>query len=256
MIENENQDNKMKTFGLLGKNISYSFSSGYFSEKFKELNLKNHTYVNFDIDTIEKFPELLLKNSKVINGMNVTIPYKQDVLRFVDEIDDEAAEIGAINTIKFLENGKTKGYNTDVHGFEQSLKPLLAIQHTSALIFGTGGASKAVAFALQKLQINFKFVSRVPKSNNQISYKELTEKVILENTILINCTPLGTFPEVDLCPDIPYQFINSNHLLYDLIYNPSVTSFLQKGKNNGATIKNGLEMLQLQAEKSWEIWNQ
>ena len=255
MIPIENQKSNMKIFGLLGKNISYSFSSGYFSEKFKDLNLENHTYVNFDIDAIEKLPELLKENSTKINGMNVTIPYKQEVLQFVDEVDDEAAVIGAVNTIKFLENGATKGFNTDVYGFENSLKPLLNSQHTKALIFGTGGASKAVAFALGKLHIDFIFVSRESSSTNQITYSDLNEVIITEHTILINCTPLGTFPEVDLCPDIPYQFISSNHLLYDLIYNPSVTTFLKKGKDKGAEIKNGLEMLQLQAEKSWEILN-
>lgn len=255
MIENENQKSNMKTFGLLGRNISYSFSSGYFSEKFKDLNLENHTYVNFDIESIERFPELLKENLNKINGMNVTIPYKQEILHLIDEIDAEAAVIGAVNTIKFLENGKTKGFNTDVYGFEKSLEPLLKPHHTKALIFGTGGASKAVAFALEKLQIDFRFVSRVPSSRNQIAYTDVNETVMLEHAILINCTPLGTFPEVDLCPGIPYQFISSNHLLYDLIYNPSVTAFLQNGKNRGAEIKNGLEMLQLQAEKSWQIWN-
>ena len=255
MIEIENQKSNMKTFGLLGKNISYSFSSGYFSEKFKDLNLENHSYVNFDIDAIEKFPEMLKENSNKINGMNVTIPYKQDVLKYLDEIDAEASVIGAVNTIKFFENGRSKGFNTDVHGFEKSLIPLLESHHIKALIFGTGGASKAVAFALEKLNINFLFVSRIPNANNQISYSDLSEEVIKEHTVLINCTPLGTFPEVDLCPNIPYQFLTSNHLLYDLIYNPSVTAFLQKGKDKGAEIKNGLEMLQLQAEKSWQIWN-
>lgn len=255
MIDNENQKNNMKTFGLLGKNISYSFSSGYFSEKFKDLNLDNHAYVNFDINTIEKFPKLLKDYSGQINGMNVTIPYKQEVLSLVDELDDEAATIGAVNTIKFLENGKTKGYNTDVYGFENSLKPLLKSHHTKALIFGTGGASKAVAFALKKLQIDFRFVSRNPSLSNQIAYSDLNATIISEHTILINCTPLGTFPEVSLSPDIPYQELTSAHLLYDLIYNPSITTFLQKGKDKGAEIKNGLEMLQLQAEKSWQIWN-
>jgi len=255
MIENENQKSNMKTFGLLGRNISYSFSSGYFSEKFKDLNLENHKYINFDIESIERFPELLRENLNKINGMNVTIPYKQEVLHLIDEIDSEAAVIGAVNTIKFLDNGKTKGFNTDVYGFENSLKPLLKPNHTKALIFGTGGASKAVAFALEKLAIDFSFVSRAPSSGNQISYASIDEEVMLAHTILINCTPLGTFPEVALCPDIPYQFISSNHLLYDLIYNPGVTAFLQRGKDNGAEIKNGLEMLQLQAEKSWQIWN-
>jgi shikimate dehydrogenase len=255
MIDNENQKSNMKTFGLLGKNISYSFSSGYFSEKFKDLNLDNYAYVNFDIDSIEKFPKLLKDYSGKINGMNVTIPYKQEVLSLVDELDDEAATIGAVNTIKFLENGKTKGFNTDVYGFENSLRPLLKPQHTKALIFGTGGASKAVAFALKKLQIDFHFVSRKPSLSNQIAYSDLNAAIISEHTILINCTPLGTFPEVSLSPDIPYQELTSAHLLYDLIYNPSVTAFLQKGKDKGAEIKNGLEMLQLQAEKSWQIWN-
>ena len=161
-----------------------------------------------------------------------------------------------VNTIKFLKEGKTKGYNTDAYGFENSLKPLLAPQHTKALILGTGGASKAVAFVLQKLQIGFVFVSRSPDRHDQIAYTDLNESLMLEHTIIINCTPLGTFPQMNLCPDIPYEWISSTHVLYDLIYNPSVTTFLQKGKDQGATIKNGLEMLQLQAEESWEIWNQ
>jgi shikimate dehydrogenase len=197
----------------------------------------------------------LKENSNKINGMNVTIPYKEEVLQLVDEIDEEASKIGAINTIKFLKDGTTKGFNTDVYGFKNSLKPLLKQHHTKALVFGTGGASKAIAFALAELKIDFLFVSRMPKANNQIAYSDLNEAIITECTILINCTPLGTFPKVDLCPDIPYQFITSRHLLYDLIYNPSVTTFLQKGINNGAAIKNGLEMLELQAEKSWQIWN-
>ena len=255
MTDNENQKNSMKTFGLLGKNISYSFSSGYFSEKFKELKLENHSYVNFDIDTIGEFPKLLKEYSTKVNGMNVTIPYKQEILNLVDELDEEAAVIGAVNTIKFLESGKTKGFNTDVYGFENSLKPLLKPHHTKALIFGTGGASKAVAFALKKMKIDFCFVSRKPNLSNQIAYSALNSRIISEHKVLINCTPLGTFPEVNLYPDIPYKELTSTHLLYDLIYNPSVTAFLQKGKDKGAEIKNGLEMLQLQAEKSWQIWN-
>ena len=256
MIKNENQEGNIKTFGLLGKQISYSFSSGYFSEKFKNLQLDNYRYVNFDIDSIDAFDNLLKDNSKKICGMNVTIPYKQDVLNLLDELDDEAAEIGAVNTIKFLKEGKTKGFNTDAYGFENSLKPLIASQHTKALVLGTGGASKAIAFVLKKLQIDFVFVSRTPKGPGQISYLDLSNSVMSQYTIIINCTPLGTFPEVNLCPDIPYQCITSSHILYDLIYNPSMTFFLQKGKEKGATIKNGLEMLQLQAEQSWFIWNQ
>ncbi|WP_347173982.1 shikimate dehydrogenase family protein [Polaribacter uvawellassae] len=253
MIEEKKQESK-HLFGLLGKNISYSFSSGFFKEKFEELELSNHQYQNFDLQSIDDFPSLLKKQNSLC-GMNVTIPYKEEILPYLSEIDDEAKEIGAVNTIKFLENGTIKGFNTDVFGFLNSLKPLLEIHHTKALILGTGGASKAIAFALKKLQIEFVFVSRNPQKENEISYSTLSQEVISNHTIIINCTPLGTFPETDLCPDIPYQFITSQHLLYDLIYNPAITTFLQNGKNKGAKIKNGLEMLQLQAEKSWQIWN-
>ena len=252
MIE-EKKQNKNHVFGLLGRNISYSFSSGYFKEKFEELGLENHEYQNFDIQSIEEFSNVLKHNN--LKGLNITIPYKEEVLHYLDEIDSEANEIRAVNTIKFLENGKCKGFNTDVFGFLSSLKPLLEEHHTKALILGTGGASKAVAYALKKLKIQFTFVSRSPLNNDQVSYSALSDELISEHTIIINCTPLGTFPETDLCPDIPYSYISSQHLLYDLIYNPAITTFLQKGKNKGATIKNGLEMLQLQAEKSWQIWN-
>jgi shikimate dehydrogenase len=253
MTANEKQENNARLFGLLGKNISYSFSSGYFGEKFEKLQLDTHSYVNFDIPTIEKFPSLL---SQSINGMNVTIPYKQEIIPFLDEIDAEAQEIGAVNTIKFLDSGKLKGFNTDVYGFKNSLLPLLKPHHTKALILGTGGASKAVDYALKSLHIETLFVSRKTTESDQISYDELTEEIIADYTIIINCTPLGTFPNVERCPKIPYQYITENHLLYDLIYNPAETTFLQKGKKQGAIIKNGLEMLQLQAEKSWQIWNQ
>ena len=253
MIE-EKKQNSQHLFGLLGRDISYSFSNGYFKEKFEELKLKNHQYQNIDIQSIERFPELL-KQHKTISGMNVTIPYKEEVIPFLDEIDPEALEIGAVNTIKFLENGKLKGFNTDVFGFFNSLRPLLEEHHEKALILGTGGASKAIAYALEKLHIDFLFVSRNPNTQHEISYSNLSQELISTHTIIINCTPLGTFPETDLCPNIPYQFITSNHLLYDLIYNPAITTFLQKGKIKGAKIKNGLEMLQLQADKSWEIWN-
>lgn len=252
MIE-EKKQHKNYLFGLLGKNISYSFSSGYFKEKFEELELVNHEYQNFDIQSIEELPNVLQHNS--LCGLNITIPYKEEVLTYLDEIDFEAKEIGAVNTIKFLENGKCKGYNTDVVGFLNSLKPLLELHHTKALIIGTGGASKAIAYALKKLHIDFVFVSRNPVNENEIHYSNLTQELISEHTIIVNCTPLGTFPETDLCPNIPYQHITSKHLLYDLIYNPALSTFLQNGKNKGAIIKNGLEMLQLQAEKSWQIWN-
>lgn len=254
MIEKVESNNK-KLFGLLGRNISYSFSSGYFKEKFDDLQLENHQYINFDIQSIDEFQALINKNKNELSGMNVTIPYKQEVINCLNEIDNEALEIGAVNTIKFTSEGKLKGFNTDVYGFQKSLEPLLEEQHTKALILGTGGASKAVAFALRKLKIDYLFVSRNPKKSDEISYNEITENIIYEYNLLINCTPLGTFPETKLCPDIPYQILSKKHLLYDLIYNPSVTTFLNKGKEKGAKIKNGLEMLQLQAEKSWQIWN-
>lgn len=242
-------------FGLLGKDISYSFSSGYFREKFLALKHTNYEYHNFDIQKIEDFRPLIIANKENLKGLNVTIPYKQVVMSYLDEIDEDALKIGAVNTIKITKDGKLKGYNTDVYGFQKSLEPLLESQHTNALILGTGGAAKAVAFVLQALDIDFLYVSRDPKSEKEISYKELDETALKRYRLLINCTPLGTFPETEKSPNIPYQFVGKEHLLYDLIYNPSVTTFLSNGKKRGASIKNGLEMLQLQAEKSWKIWN-
>ncbi|WKD84757.1 Shikimate dehydrogenase (NADP(+)) [Polaribacter huanghezhanensis] len=253
MIEEKKQNNQ-HLFGLLGRNISYSFSSGFFKEKFEELELENHQYHNFDLQSIKEFPALL-RQQKDLCGMNVTIPYKEEIISYLTEIDAEAKEIGAVNTLKFLKNGSIKGFNTDVFGFLNSLKPLLENHHTKALILGTGGASKAIAFALKKLDIDFIFASRNPQKENEILYSNLSQEIISNHTVIINSTPLGTFPETDLCPEIPYQFITSQHLLYDVIYNPAITTFLQNGKNKGALIKNGLEMLQLQAEKSWQIWN-
>ena len=188
-------------------------------------------------------------------GINVTIPYKQEVMQFLDKLDKTAKEIGAVNTIKFTKRGNLKGYNSDVVGFENSIKPFLKKHHKRALILGTGGASKAIAYALKKNKIKYKFVSRNPEGKKQISYNSLSEEVIIKHTVIINSTPLGTSPNIERCPNIPYQFLTKNHLLYDLIYNPEVTTFLSKGKEKGATIKNGYEMLELQAEESWRIWN-
>ncbi|MDG1805103.1 shikimate dehydrogenase [Flavicella sp.] len=244
-----------KLFGLVGKNIEYSFSRGYFSEKFDKLQLNDNSYVNFDLASIEEFPAVFDTHKETLQGMNVTIPYKEDVGAFLDEIDEEAAEIGAINTIKIYKNGKRKGFNTDVYGFDQSIAPFIKDTHKTALILGTGGASKAVAYAFKKRGISYKFVSRIPKDDNQISYENLSEKVILETGIIVNCSPIGTHPDVDKHPNIPFQFLNDSHLLFDLIYNPSETAFLRKGKEQGASIANGMKMLELQAEKSWEIWN-
>ena len=242
----------MKNFGLLGKNIDYSFSRGYFKDKF-ETNKLDCSYNNFDLETIEDF-ELLKNSETLLSGLNVTIPYKQAVLPYLDAVDPEAQEIGAVNTIK-IENGKLTGYNTDHFGFENSLKPHLKPPHKKALILGTGGASKAIAFALKKLGIHFDYVSRNVSSSVKYTYESLAVEGIQNYQIIINCTPLGTFPEVNKCPKIPYEQITSNHLLFDLIYNPEETLFLKQGKAKNATTLNGLEMLRLQAEKSWEIWN-
>lgn len=248
------EEEKVKLFGLLGKNIAYSFSRGYFSEKFSALNLQKHKYVNFDLQQIENF-QATIKANDHLKGMNVTIPYKEEIIPFLNTLDKTAKQIGAVNTIKFTKNGELKGYNTDVVGFENSILPLLKKHHKNALILGTGGASKAIAYALKRNNINFTFVSRKPKDKKEISYESLSKEIIDKHTIIINSTPLGTSPNVEKCPDIPYQFITSKHILYDLIYNPAITTFLSKGKEKGATIKNGLEMLKLQAEESWRIWN-
>lgn len=243
-----------KLFGLLGQNISYSFSREYFTEKFELLDLENHKYINFDIDTIEKFPEILTQNKASLSGMNVTIPYKEKIFPFLNKVSKKAEKIGAVNTLKITKKGKIKGYNTDEYGFRKSLKPLLKKHHKNALILGTGGASKAIAYTLNKLNIKYLFVSRNPKES-ELSYTDIDEKCLQKHTIIINCTPLGTYPKIEICPNIPYQFLNEKHLLYDLIYNPKETLFLQNGKKQGALIKNGLEMLELQAEKAWRIWN-
>ena len=247
MVENLKE---MYKFGLLGRNISYSFSKKYFTQKFKDLQLDNYWYDNYDIDTIDKFGTLDIKNLK---GLNVTIPYKEQILSFLDEIDEDAKKIGAVNTIKITKD-KLIGYNTDVYGFEKSLIPLLKKHHIKALVLGTGGASKAVNFALKRLKIKTLIVSRKPVKA-QITYQNITKEIINTHTIIINCTPLGTFPKVEECPSIPYQYITKKHVLYDLIYNPSKTKFLSKGEKRGAAICNGLKMLELQAEKSWEIWS-
>ncbi|WP_296635558.1 shikimate dehydrogenase [Polaribacter sp.] len=245
---------KSRLFGLLGKDISYSFSRGYFSEKFKQLNLDNHNYVNFDLPKIEDFPSILEDNESVL-GINVTIPYKEAVIPYLDKIDKTAKEIGAVNTIKITRRGNLKGYNSDVVGFEKSITPLLNKHHKKALILGTGGASKAIAYALKRNDIKYKFVSRNPEGKKQISYADLSREIIEDYTLIVNSTPLGTSPHVNNCPNIPYQFITPNHLLYDLIYNPQVSKFLANGRQKGASIKNGYEMLELQAEESWRIWN-
>lgn len=243
----------MKHFGIIGYPLTSSFSKNHFNEKFDKEGL-NAKYELHPIEDIKLFPSLI--NNIQFAGMNVTIPYKQQVMQFLTELDETASEIGAVNVIKFEyadNKPKTIGYNTDAIGFETSLLPLLKPQHKKALILGTGGASKAVAYVLKKNGIEFKFVSRT-KSENQFSYEELSKEIIAEYALIINTTPLGMYP-VDSCPAIPYEHISERHLLYDLVYNPAKTVFLEKGELQGATIKNGLEMLYGQAQAAWEIWN-
>jgi len=240
-----------KKYGLLGKNIGYSFSRGYFSEKFKNEDL-NCEYTNFDLVDIDEFKNVISNPS--VKGLNVTIPYKEEVISYLDNLDPIAKEIGAVNVIKFEEGQKITGYNSDYYGFTESLSPLLNPDTKKALILGTGGASKAISFALERLEITHTFVSRNPDSD-EFSYADLDEDIIKSHTLIINCTPLGTHPDVDDCPDIPYEYITENHILYDLIYNPDQTKFMKKGLKQGAKVTNGLKMLILQAEKSWEIWN-
>ncbi|MFJ1328816.1 shikimate dehydrogenase family protein [Capnocytophaga canimorsus] len=245
------KNDKKNLFALIGKNIDYSFSRAYFSKKFQEEGI-NAEYVNFDLMTLEELPSRVAMHPN-LKGMNVTIPYKEAIISKLAALNETAKIIGAVNTIKVTPLGWI-GFNTDYYGFSESIKPFLKPHHTKALILGTGGASKAVAYALKTLSISYRFVSRTPKIG-QYAYTDLSAELLSKYTIIINCTPLGTFPNVTDCPPIPYQHITSQHLLYDLIYNPEKTLFLQKGEQKKATICNGEAMLRLQAEKAWEIWN-
>jgi len=244
---------EIKQFGLIGRNISYSFSKKYFTDTFENEDQRGFTYENFDIPEVEDFVEIL-ENNPNLAGLNVTIPYKESIIPFLDKMSKKAKQIGAVNTIRFTKKGKTKGYNTDFYGFQESLEPLLHGHHKKALILGTGGASKAVAYALEQLEIGYMFVSREAKKNT-LDYSQLSEYIFQEFTIIINCTPLGTSPNVTASPEIPYSYFTEKHIAFDLIYNPEETLFLKSAKEKGAVTKNGLEMLILQAEKAWEIWN-
>jgi len=241
----------MKTYGLIGKNIDYSFSRNYFKHKFESEKIVGYEYVNFDIEDIKEIVNVFKNQNR---GYNVTIPYKETIIPFLDYLNQDAKEIGAVNTIKVHKDGSLEGFNTDFYGFYKSLEPYLKSHHKKALILGTGGASKAVAFALKKLNIKYQFVSRNPKSN-EISYEDLSKKEFEEAKIVINTTPIGTFPNVENYPNLPYSFFTKNHIAFDLIYNPQETKFLQKAKVNNAITINGSQMLILQAEKAWEIWN-
>jgi len=242
----------MSSFGLIGRSLTHSFSKAYFEKKFKELNLDND-YINFEIDSIGQFPVLLKKN-KELKGLNVTNPYKESVIPFLDELSDEAKAIGAVNCIK-ITNGRLTGYNTDVYGFSQSIKPFLESNHQNALILGTGGAAKAVAYALKRIGLQIYFVSSSSKKTiNTFFYPEINEHVMAAFKLVVNASPVGMYPNEKESPPLPYHFFSKEHLAYDLIYNPEKTAFLKQAHANGAVIMNGLSMLQLQAEKSWEIW--
>lgn len=244
----------MRYFGLIGKPLVHSFSQRYFTQKFQEESI-DAAYGLYELDKIEDLK--LLLQQKVFSGLNVTIPYKQSILPYLAELDETAKAVGAVNVIKFVRrSGEVvlKGYNSDVIGFHDSLVPLLRPYHKRALVFGTGGASKAVEYVLRRLGIEVQLVSRQAK-DSVLSYEQITPEVLQNFQILVNATPLGTFPHVDTCVDIPYQNITNKHLLYDLVYNPQETLFLRYGKERGAQVMNGYAMLRGQAEAAWKIWN-
>ncbi|MDB2321850.1 shikimate dehydrogenase [Flavobacteriaceae bacterium] len=239
-----------KIYGLIGKNINYSFSKNFFNNKFENEKI-NAVYINFDIKKIEEFKTIVTENN--ISGLNITIPYKESIINQLDYVDPTAKEIGAVNTIKF-HNNILSGYNTDYLGFYTSIKNIVN-SNTKALILGTGGASKAIAYTLKILKIKYLFVSRSKKNKNYINYNEICKEIINKHNLIINCTPLGTFPEINQIPQIPISLITNRHIVYDLIYNPSKSLLLKKSEENGATIINGYQMLENQAMESWKIWN-
>lgn len=245
----------MKLFGLIGHPLSHSFSKKYFTEKFKKEGTTDCSYELYDIPEVSMLTKII-DNTPNLLGLNVTIPYKEKVIELMDKMNENASLIGAVNTIKIDPiSKKTTGYNTDYYGFKKSLKPFLNNNHERALILGTGGASKAIIYALKELNIDYLLVSRNPKEDNEISYDAVNNYVIKHHQLIINTTPIGTFPNVNESPSLPYNLLTNNHLLYDLVYNPSETIFLKNGKINNCITINGAEMLKLQAEKAWEIWN-
>jgi shikimate dehydrogenase len=245
----------MRKFGLIGFPLAHSFSPAFFAEKFAREGFPDCSYDAYPIETIDKFPALLTDNPD-LEGLNVTIPYKKSVISLLNSTTEAVEKIAACNCIK-IRNGSLTGYNTDVIGFEKSMSPKLTNKHTHALILGTGGSAAAVEFVLEKLGIECLFVSRAGSTaKKRLTYTELTADIMRENKLIINTTPLGMFPNVDNCPDIPYQFLSSDHYLFDLVYNPADTLFLKKGAEKGAITKNGADMLVIQAEESWKIWNE
>lgn len=242
----------MRLFGLIGKPLSHSFSKDYFTRKFEREHITDAKYQNFELQSIEEFHQLIAEHPGLC-GLNVTIPYKESVIPFLDEVHPVAKEIGSVNCL-VIQNGKTTGYNTDIYGISETLKPHLEWYMTSALILGSGGSAKTVAYFLQKTGMEVQFVSR-EKAVNTLTYDELTEEIIRRNKLIINCTPVGMFPYIEQKPQIPYEGISDMHVLFDLIYNPPMTGFLHEGMEREATTLNGEKMLRIQAEASWKLWN-
>ncbi len=248
----------MRLFGLIGYPLSHSFSAKYFEKKFATESISDADYRLFPLENISGITSLIEQHQD-LQGFNITIPYKVTILPYLSHISVEAESIGAVNCIKIDRNAnqvKLYGYNTDEYGFRESIKTAIRSYQTNALVLGTGGAAKAVCYTLQQLGIKFTLVSRSAVQKSVLKYSQLTEDIIKDNLLIINTTPLGTYPVIDVCPDIPYHFLGTRHLLFDLVYNPDETMFLRKGREAGATTLNGYKMLELQAEKSWEIWNE
>lgn len=242
----------MAEFGLIGKKLTHSFSQNYFTDKFRKLKL-DFEYANFELDEIQEVEKIL--KQKGLRGLNVTIPYKESIIPFLDDLSEDANSVKAVNTIQF-KGGRLIGHNTDVFGFKQMIKPFFESQHERAMIIGTGGASKAVAYVLENLGVNLIYISRNPKGPDQFDYEEINDKMIAFNPLIVNTSPVGMYPNIEEEVNIPYQFITRQHLVVDLIYNPDKTRFLQLAQDQGATILNGLTMLHQQAEKAWQIWNE
>ena len=247
----------MEIYGLIGKKLGHSFSPEYFKNKFRELNLESE-YLKFELEDIADFPDFI-KQQNQLKGLNVTVPYKESIIPFLDELDPVAEAVGAVNTVNFIKKGqeiKLVGYNTDTVGIKMALSPLITENsNVNALILGTGGSSKAVGYTLIQLGINFQFVCRDARKSS-MTYELLNDEIIRNHLLIINTTPLGMFPGIEKYPEIPYQFLSKKHKLFDLIYNPAQTAFLKKGNEAGAMIQNGLSMLHFQAEESWKIWQE
>lgn len=242
----------MDKYGIIGYPLGHSFSRAFFTEKFQREHI-DAEYVNFEIASANMLPGIVQANPN-LRGLNVTLPHKEAVIPMLNELSDEAKEIGAVNVIR-VRDGRLKGFNSDIIGFVDSIRPILKPWHQHALVLGTGGASRAIRVGLQRLGIEWTYVSRTP-APGRLTYSELTPQLMEHYQVIVNCSPVGMFPHVDACPDIPYHLLTHRHLLYDLVYNPQETLFLKRGAEHGATVKNGLEMLHLQALASWRFWNE